>query len=222
MADCVEEKGVVFFLKRCNNHLRHMKYVVVELRNAITRNYFGVSQNDQPNKHKNRGWNVVGGKAVRKLIYVKGCVFTQGEATIYDETNDAIGSVHRDAEGSVQVHNLSGRQIAHGKYIPNCQKWVVMNHDGQAIGQLKDKFSLFGKKCEYNVYERGLYTIQYDVERYKFSVRDKAGKLVAELRKQDDDSFCLTKEADQLSMFELLSVLKTLTVKSRMPVAMSV
>ena len=83
---------------------------------------------------------------MRKLIYVKGCVFTQGEATIYDETNDAIGSVHRDAEGSVQVHNLSGRQIAHGKYIPNCQKWVVMNHDGQAIGQLKDKFSLFGKQ----------------------------------------------------------------------------
>lgn len=159
---------------------------------------------------------------MRKLIYVKGCVFTQGEATIYDETNDAIGSVHRDAEGSVQVHNLSGRQIAHGKYIPNCQKWVVMNHDGQAIGQLKDKFSLFGKKCEYNVYERGLYTIQYDVERYKFSVRDKAGKLVAELRKHEDDSFCLTKEADQLSMFELLSVLKTLSVKSRMPLAVSV
>jgi hypothetical protein len=32
----------------------------------------------------------------------------------------------------------------------------------------------------------------------------------------------LTKEADQLSMFELLSVLKTLTVKSRMPIAVSV
>lgn len=198
-----------------------MKYVVVEKRDSTTRNYFGVSQNDQPKKTKKRGWNVVGGKAVRKLIYVKGCVFTQGEATIYDEANDAIGSVHRDAEGSVQVHNLSGRQIAHGKYISNCQKWVVMNHDGQAIGQLKDKFSLFGKKCEYNVYERGLYTIQYDVERYKFSVRDKAGKLVAELSKQDDDCFCLTKEADQLSMFELLSVLKTLTVKSRMPLAAS-
>ena len=199
-----------------------MKYVVAETRKRDAQYQFG-GFIERPTKHTQiHGWNVLGGKAVRKLIYVKGCVFTQGEATIYDETNDAIGSVHRDAEGSVQVHNLSGRQIAHGKYIPNCQKWVVMNHDGQAIGQLKDKFSLFGKKCEYNVYERGLYTIQYDVERYKFSVRDKAGKLVAELRKQDDDCFCLTKEADQLSMFELLSVLKTLTVKSRMPIAVSV
>lgn len=199
-----------------------MKYVVVEKERKTSQSHKRIATKDQPNTQRYGLERARRKKAVRKLIYVKGCVFTQGEATIYDEANDAIGSVHRDAEGSVQVHNLSGRQVARGKYIPNCQKWVVMNHDGQAIGQLKDKFSLFGKKCEYNVYERGLYTIQYDMERYKFSVRDKAGKLVAELRKQEDDSFCLTKEADQLSMFELLSVLKTLSVKSRLPLAVSV
>lgn len=155
---------------------------------------------------------------VRKVIYVQGCVFTQGEAVIYDEERQVVGSVQRDEDGNVQVHNLLGRQIALGKYMPTCEKWVVMNHDGQAVGQLRDKFSLFGKKCEYNVYERGLYTIQYDLDRLKFSVRDKAGKLVAELEKEGDEQFRLTKEADQLSMFELLSVLKTLTVKERIPV----
>ncbi len=50
MTDCVEEKGVVFLFKRCNNHLRHMKYVVVEQRDSATPNNIGVSQNDQPDK----------------------------------------------------------------------------------------------------------------------------------------------------------------------------
>jgi len=147
---------------------------------------------------------------LRKVVYVQGCVFSQGHAAIYDEAHQMIGAVQHDENGRVQVMNGEGRGVAFGKFIPTCKKWVVMNHDGQEVGQMREKFSLFSKKCEYNVYERGTFTISFDLTKGKFSVRSAAGEVVAELL-QDGDEYRLVKDADKLSMYELLSVLKSLT-----------
>jgi len=155
---------------------------------------------------------------LRKVVYVQGCVFSQGQAAIYDESHQVIGTVQHEADGRVQVMNDQGRGVAFGKFIPTCKKWVVMNHDGQEVGQMKEKFSLFSKKCEYNVYERGTYTISFDLAKGKFSVRGANGDVVAELI-QDGDEYRLVKDADKLSMYELLSVLKSLTNSVLKPLA---
>ncbi|MEH7885685.1 hypothetical protein V7654_15400 [Bacillus sp. JJ1609] len=97
----------------------------------------------------------------KNILYFKDNFFSAGRTDIYNEAKEIVGELDlRSAFSSgIDVLNSNGELMISGKFPMLGIKWRIYDSQGNELGSLGSKFSLFSKKFEYDAYGRGVFTI---------------------------------------------------------------
>ncbi len=153
-----------------------------------------------------------------KTIYFSDNFFSSGLTNIYDENQNEIGKLDLKSafSSSLRVMDLSGNILTEGRFRFFSGKWSICDATNTEIGLLRQRFSFFTKKYEYEANGRGTYTIISESFSKEYRVLDTNEHEVAHFVKTSgffqSDAYKLTNQSNKLTNEELIAVVMGITM----------
>lgn len=147
-----------------------------------------------------------------KVVYFKDNFFSAGRTEIFNGAKEKVGELDLKSmfSSGVEIVDLDGSVKVSGKFPFFGVKWRIYDSQEQEIGALKQKFTFFSKKYEYDANERGMFFIKSEVFSNQYDIYKDETSIVAKFEKVSgffaSPAFQLTNDSDQLSTEELIAV----------------
>ncbi|MGM7703393.1 hypothetical protein ACSVDE_16805 [Pseudalkalibacillus sp. Hm43] len=151
-------------------------------------------------------------------LYFSDNFFSAGLTSIYDENQNEIGKLDLKSSfsSSLRVMDLSGNLFTEGRFRFFSGKWTISDATNTEIGLLRQRFTFFTKKYEYEAYGRGIYTIISESFSKEYSVLDVNEQEVAHFVKTSgifqSDAYKRTNRSNNLSNEELIAMVMGITM----------
>ncbi|WP_237458451.1 hypothetical protein [Pontibacillus yanchengensis] len=147
-------------------------------------------------------------------IYFTGSLFSAGVTEIYNEGKDHIGYLDLKSAftSSLDILNTKEEITLSGGFRFFSRTWVI-SQPTEEVGEVKQRFSFFAKKFEYEAFGRGFYTIESEAFSRQYEIYDEQEQVVAQFNRTDGffesaaAAFCLTNHSSALSEDELNAVI---------------
>ena len=147
-----------------------------------------------------------------ETLYFKDNFFSAGKTDIFNSKKEKVGELDLKSSfsSSVDVLDHNGNLVISGKIAPFRNKWRIFDHSDQEIGVLKQKFTLFSKKYEYDSLNRGIYQIDSELFSYLYDISDEQSNPIGRFEKVSgifsSPSYQLNNSTNKLSNEELIAV----------------
>ncbi|MCF6139250.1 hypothetical protein [Pseudalkalibacillus berkeleyi] len=151
-------------------------------------------------------------------IYFSDNFFSAGKTSIYDENKGELGTLDLKSafSSSLSVWDASNNLVVEGRFRFFTRKWFVTNATGHELGTLRQKWSFFTKKYEYETNGRGTYLIISEGFSKEYRVLNQNEQIVAHFEKKSNffqsDAYKLTNNSDELSNEELVAMVMGITM----------
>jgi uncharacterized protein YxjI len=145
-------------------------------------------------------------------IYFTDNFFSAGITDIFNEQKDIIGALDLKSafSSSVDVIDQSGKVVVKGRFPLFSRKWIVSDNAEHELGALKQRFSFFTKKYEYDTKQRGVYHIQSEALSREYCILNSQEEIIATFKRTNgifaSPTYCLTNHFEQISNEELIAV----------------
>ncbi|WP_036816826.1 hypothetical protein [Pontibacillus yanchengensis] len=146
-------------------------------------------------------------------IYFTDSLFSAGMTEIYNENKDHIGNLDLKSAftSSVDILNTKEEITLSGGFRFFSRTWVISQPTEEEVGEVKQRFSFFAKKFEYEAFGRGVYTIESEAFSRQYEIHDEQEQVIAQFNRTDSffesPAFCLTNHSSVLAEDELIAVI---------------
>lgn len=145
-------------------------------------------------------------------LYFSDNFFSAGLTDIFDENKQKVGSLDLKSafSSSVDVLDADEKVLMKGSFPFFSRRWTVTNHQDREIGSLKQRFSFFTKRYEYEAHNRGIYRIESEAFSKEYTVLDDSDVVVAKFEKVsgffESPMYRLSNHSENLQNQELVAV----------------
>jgi hypothetical protein len=116
-----------------------------------------------------------------RTVYFDGNFWDAGLTDIWDQEQRRIGrlDLHDIFSAGVSVLDLSGRELASGKFRFFSNTWLVTGGNGEECGELRARFALFSAKYEYEHVRLGRFSIVSEPFSREYAIHTAQGEPAA-------------------------------------------
>jgi uncharacterized protein YxjI len=147
-----------------------------------------------------------------ETLYFKDNFFSAGKTDIFNSQKEKVGVLDLKStfSSSVDLLDNDGNLVVSGKFASFSNKWRIFDHNNHEIGVLKQKFTFFSKKYEYEALDRGMYQIDSELFSYLYDISDDQSNQIGKFEKVSgifsSPAYQLNNFAKKLSNEELIAV----------------
>lgn len=145
-------------------------------------------------------------------LYFKDNFFSAGRTEIFNSSKEKVGELDLKSafSSSVDVLDKDGNQVVTGKFGVFSSKWRISDSNDHEVGILKQKFTLFSKKYEYDAYNRGVYLIESEPFSHLYEIFDEQTNQIGKFEKVSgffsSPAYQLSTSNGKLATEELIAV----------------
>ncbi|KIL38810.1 hypothetical protein SD70_24150 [Gordoniibacillus kamchatkensis] len=116
-----------------------------------------------------------------QTVYVQGNFWDAGLTDIWDGAEKRIGRLDLQDifTAGVAVLDLSGNELASGKFRFFSNTWHVTGRDGTEVGQLRARFAFFAEKFEFEHERHGTFSVVSEPFSREYAIENEQGETVA-------------------------------------------
>jgi uncharacterized protein YxjI len=119
------------------------------------------------------------------VLYFADNFFSSGRTEIYNAENERVGELDLKSAFSAGVDLLDndGQMMASGRFSPFRNRWTVSGENGEDIGQLRQKWTFFTKRFEYQSFGKGTFSIESEAFSKEYTILDDQGTVICSVEK---------------------------------------
>jgi hypothetical protein len=147
------------------------------------------------------------------VLYFMDNFFSSGRTDIYNTEKERVGELDLKSAFSagVEVLNNDGGVLASGKFPFWGNRWIVFGKDGDEIGELKQKWSFFSKKFQYQSFGSRTFFIESEAFSKEYTILDSQGAVVCHFERVSgffaSPAYRMENMSSDLSNEELIAVI---------------
>ncbi|WP_113927750.1 hypothetical protein [Bacillus sp. P14.5] len=113
-------------------------------------------------------------------LYFSDNFFSSGRTDIFNSEKERVGELDLKSafSASVDILNNDGQVMASGKFPFLGNRWIVSGKEGMEMGELKQKWSFFTKRFQYNSFGKGTFSIESEAFSKDYTILNDKGGVI--------------------------------------------